>query len=56
MLGSVTYSCGYSQIQKARHAFHNMPAVWSSSYFSLKTKLKLFDDVVTSKLLYSREC
>ena len=44
-----------SGIQKTRQALNNMRDVWSSSCYSLKTKLKLFDSVVKAKLLYGYE-
>ena len=45
-----------SRNQNTRHTVNNMRSVWSSSCYSLKTKLKLADSVVKAKLLYGCEC
>ena len=41
-----------SRLSKARNAFRSLNAVWRSSQYSIKTKLKLYQSCVLSTLLY----
>ena len=43
------------RIGKAGAAFRNMSKVWSNRTISLKTKIRLYDSIVTSILLYGSE-
>ena len=43
------------RIGKAGAAFRNMSKVWNNGTISLKTKIKLYDSIVTSILLYGSE-
>ena len=40
-----------SRLSKARNAFRSLNAVWRSSQYSIKTKLKLYPSSVLSTLL-----
>ena len=61
-LGSVVRQDGgtnddiQSRLSKARNAFRSLDAVWRSSQYSIKTKLKLYQSCVLSALLYGSEC
>uniref|UniRef100_UPI0025FC2CDF hypothetical protein n=1 Tax=Thiolapillus sp. TaxID=2017437 RepID=UPI0025FC2CDF len=61
-LGSVVRQDGgtnkdiQSRLSKARNAFRSLNAVWRSSQYSIKTKLKLYQSCVLSTLLYGSEC
>ena len=46
----------HSRLSKARNAFRSLNAVWRSSQYSIKTKLKLYQSCVLSTLLYGSEC
>ena len=46
----------HSRLSKARNAFRSLNAVWRSSQYSIKTKLKLYHSCVLSTLLYGSEC
>ena len=41
---------------KARNAFRMLQAVWKSSQYSTKTKLRLYQSCILSTLLYGSEC
>ena len=45
-----------SRLSKARNAFRSLNAVWRSSQYSIKTKLKLHQSCIMSTLLYGSEC
>ena len=45
-----------SRLSKARHASGSLNAVWRSSQYSIKTKLKLNQSCVLSTLLHGSEC
>ena len=45
-----------SRLSKARNAFRSLDAVWRSSQYSIKTKLKLYHSCIFSTLLYRSEC
>ena len=61
-LGSVVRQDGgtnediHSRLSKARNAFRSLNAVWKSSQYSIKTKLKLYQSYILSTLLYGSEC
>ena len=44
-----------SRLSKARNAFRSLNAVWRSSRYSVKTKLKLNQSCVLSTLFYGSE-
>ena len=60
-LGSVVKQDGgtkediQSRLSKARNAFRSLNAVWRSSRYSVKTKLKLNQSCVLSTLFYGSE-
>ena len=43
------------RIGKAAAAFRNMSKVWSNGTVSLRTKIRLYESIVTSILLYGSE-
>ena len=45
----------HSRLSKARNAFRSLNAVWRSSQYSIKTKLKLYQSCVLSTLLCGSE-
>ena len=45
-----------SRLSKARNAIRSLNAVWKSSQYSIKTKLKLYQICVLSTLRYGSEC
>ena len=45
-----------SRLSKSRNAFRSLTAVWRSSPYSIKTKLKLYHSCVLLTLLYGSEC
>ncbi|XP_061184963.1 uncharacterized protein LOC133192979 [Saccostrea echinata] len=45
-----------SRINKARHVFAILKSVWTSSYMTIRTKLRIFNSNVKSVLLYGSEC
>ena len=45
-----------NRLSKARNAFRMLQAVWKSSQYSTKTKLRLYQSCVLSTLLYGSEC
>ena len=45
-----------SRLSKIRNAFRSLNAVWRSSRYSIKTKLKLYQSCILSTLLYESEC
>ena len=45
----------WSRLSKARNAFRSLNAVWRSSQYSIKTKLKLYKSCVLSTFLYGSE-
>ena len=45
-----------SRLSKGRNAFWSLNAVWRSSQYSVKTKLKLYRCCISSTLLYGSEC
>ena len=45
-----------SKLSKVRNAFRSLNAVWKSSQYSIKTKLKLYQSCILSTLLYGAEC
>ena len=45
-----------SRLSKARNTFRSLNAVWRSSQYSIKTKLKLYQSCALSTLLYGSEC
>ena len=45
-----------SRLSKARNAIRSLNAVWKSSQYSSKTKLKLYQSCVLLTLLYGSEC
>ena len=45
-----------SKLSKARNASRSLNAVWRSSQYSLKTKLKLYKSCILLTLLYRSEC
>ena len=45
-----------SRLSKARNAFRSLNAVWRSSQYSIKTKLKLYQTCALSTHLYGLEC
>ena len=57
-LGSVVRQDGgtnediQSRLSKARNAFRSLNAVWRSSQYSIKTKLKLYQSCILFTLLY----
>ena len=61
-LGSVVRQDGstkvdiQSRLSKARNAFRNLNAVWRSSHYTIKTKLKLYRNCMLLILLYGSEC
>ena len=61
-LGSVMSETGGSEedidnrINKARGAYLNLRGVWNSSTYSNRTKIKLFNAIVKSTLVYGCEC
>ena len=46
----------HSRVSNARNASRNLNAVWKSSQYIVKTKLKLYQSCVLSTLLYGSEC
>ena len=61
-LGSVVRQDGgtkediHSRLSKATNAFRGLNAVWRSSQYSIKTKVKLYQSCVLSTLFYRSEC
>lgn len=61
-LGSIITTSGgtdediTSRINKARHVFAILKPVWTSSYMTTRTKLRIFNSNVKSVLLYGSEC
>ena len=61
-LGSVVRQDGgtnediQSRLSKDKNAFRSLNAVWRSSQYSIKTKLKLYHSCIFSTLLYRSEC
>ena len=45
-----------SRLSKAMNAFRSLNAVWRSSQYSIKTKLKFYQSCILSTLLYGSEC
>ena len=45
-----------SKLSKARNALRSLNAVWRSSQYSTKTKLKLYKSCILLTLLYRSEC
>ncbi|XP_062597058.1 uncharacterized protein LOC134258511 [Saccostrea cucullata] len=45
-----------SRINKARHVFAILKPVWTSSYMTTRTKLRIYNSNVKSILLYGSEC
>ena len=45
-----------SRLSKARNAFRSLNAVWRSSQYSIKPRLKLYQSCVLSTLLYESKC
>ena len=45
-----------SRLSKSRNAFRSLTAVWRSSPYSIKTKLKLYQICLLSTFLYGSEC
>ena len=45
-----------SRLSKSRNAFRSLNAVWRSSPYSVKTKLKFYQSCILSTLLYGSEC
>ena len=60
-LGSVVRQDGstkvdiQSRLSKARNAFRNLNAVWRSSQYSIKTKLRFYQNCILSILLFGSE-
>ena len=46
----------HSRLSKTRNAFRSLNAVWRSSQYSIKTKLKLYQSCVSLILLCGSEC
>ena len=46
----------FSRLNKARSSFYNLRGVWKARNVSLVTKMKLFNAIVMSTLLYGSEC
>ena len=45
-----------NRLSKARNAFANLRPVWRSYFYSIRTKLNLYNSIVKSVLLYGLEC
>jgi hypothetical protein len=61
-LGSIVTNEGGAEndikqrLSKARIAFKNLQAVWRSSQYTTRTKLKLYTSCILPTLLYGSEC